>query len=200
MDTHTQPTKKQLTHERIVDTAARAIRGGGFHGVGVADIMKQAGLTHGGFYAHFPSRQALVAEALAHAGQQSRERMERAMAAREARGASRFRALVESYLADANLKSCEAGCPVAALASEMPRQADEVREAAADRVRSLMALVRHCLPGSAADGVDGAVAGQLVGALQLARTLGDNAQGRALLAATRRTLLAQHDPAPPGRH
>jgi AcrR family transcriptional regulator len=49
----TPPGRKQLTHERIVETAARAIRRAGFQGVGVADIMKEAGLTHGGFYAHF---------------------------------------------------------------------------------------------------------------------------------------------------
>ena len=59
-----QPSRKELSHERIVATAARAIRRGGFHGVGVADIMKEAGLTHGGFYAHFSSRNALLAEAL----------------------------------------------------------------------------------------------------------------------------------------
>ena len=55
-----QPSRKELSHERIVATAARAIRRGGFHGVGVADIMKEAGLTHGGFYAHFSFPQCLA--------------------------------------------------------------------------------------------------------------------------------------------
>ena len=50
------PTRKELSHERIVDVAARAIRRAGYRGVGVADIMKEAGLTHGGFYAHFAKR------------------------------------------------------------------------------------------------------------------------------------------------
>ena len=186
------PTRKQLSHERIVDTAARAIRRGGFNGVGVADIMKEAGLTHGGFYAHFPSRNALLAEALERAGQESAERIEKSAAIRRSRGVSAFRALIEGYLSDRHLASTESGCPVAALASEMPRQAPEVREASARRVRGLMAKVQATLPAGAPD--DAAlIATQLVGTLQLARALGDNAEGKALLAAVRRHLLVQHD-------
>ena len=61
-------SRKALSHERIVDAAARAIRREGYAGVGVADVMKEAGLTHGGFYAHFPSRDALLAAAMERAG------------------------------------------------------------------------------------------------------------------------------------
>lgn len=193
------PSRKQLTHDRIVDTAARALRATGFYGVGVADIMKQAGLTHGGFYAHFPSRDALLSEALQRAGQDSNERLQRAVAAGEARGLSRFRALVEAYLSDAHLKAPESGCPVAALASEMPRQADEVRDVAATRVKSLLGAVEAALPAGHAEGTAVAVAGQLVGTLQLARALGDNAQGRRHLATARRLLIEQFEaqaPAP----
>lgn len=192
-----QPTRKELTHARIVETAARAIRRAGFQGVGVADIMKEAGLTHGGFYAHFASRDALLVEALERAGQDSAGRMARAMAARRSRGASPLRALVESYLSDAHLRAAEDGCPVAALAGEAPHQASaEVREAAAQRVRALIALAQQALPAPAAEGGAEAVASQLVGALQLARALGDNAQGQALLARSRESLLARYDTAP----
>ncbi|WP_232540315.1 TetR/AcrR family transcriptional regulator [Azohydromonas aeria] len=194
-----QPTRKELTHARIVETAARAIRRAGFQGVGVADIMKEAGLTHGGFYAHFASRDALLVEALEHAGQDSAATMARAMASRRARGASPLRALVESYLSEAHLRAADTGCPVAALAGEMPHQASEVREAAAQRVRALIGLVQQALPGDAGAGGAEAVASQLVGALQLARALGDNAQGKALLARSRESLLALFDtpsPAP----
>lgn len=187
------PNRKALTHERILDTAARAIRRAGFQGVGVADIMKEAGLTHGGFYAHFASRDALLVEALEHAGRQSAERIARGSAVREAKGASPLRALIEGYLSDRHLGSAEEGCAVAALASEMPRQAPEVRAAAAQRVRSLVERVSHTLPANAAPGTATAVASQMVGALQLARALGNNAEGRALLAANRSALLAQHD-------
>lgn len=187
------PGRKQLTHERIVATAARAIRRGGFQGVGVADIMKEAGLTHGGFYAHFASRNALLAEALDRAGQESATRVADYTAARRKQGASPLRALVDGYLAERNLSSTETLCPVAALASEMPRQCPEVRDAAAQRVRGLVALVEHSLPPEAPAKSAAVIASQLVGALQLARALGDNAEGRALLTASRRALLAQYD-------
>jgi len=190
----TPPSRKQLTHDRIVDTAARALRSTGFDGVGVADVMKQAGLTHGGFYAHFPSRDVLLAEALERAGRDSRERMQRTIAAGEVRGLSRFRALVEGYLSERHLKSPESGCPVAALASEMPRQPEAVREAGATRVKSLLATVDAALPPGHPAGTAAAVAGQLVGALQLARALGDNAQGRRHLANARSFLLEQFEP------
>jgi TetR/AcrR family transcriptional repressor of nem operon len=190
---HTSPNRKQATHERIVAAAARAIRRAGFQGVGVADIMKDAGLTHGGFYAHFASRNALLAEALAQAGEDSAASLATSLALRQARGASPLRAVVDAYLSDRHLAATDSGCPVAALVSDMPRQAPEVREAAAQRVRGLVAMVARALPAGAAADSAAVIAGQLVGALQLARALGDNAEGRALLAATRRAVLAQHD-------
>ena len=193
---HSAPTRKELTHERIVETAARAIRRGGFRGVGVAEIMKEAGLTHGGFYAHFPSRDALLAEALERAGRDGQERMARALAAPRTGGRSALRALVEGYLSESHLRSTESGCPVAALASEMPRQPLAVRKAAAQRVRGLVTLVEGALPAGAPKDSAFAIASQLVGALQLARALGDNAEGKALLAAVRRSVLALHDAAP----
>lgn len=186
-------SRKQVTHDRIVATAARAIRRGGFDGVGVADIMKEAGLTHGGFYAHFASRNALLAEALERAGQEGAAHVAKLTATRLARGASALRALVEGYLSNRLLGSTENGCPVAALASEMPRQCLEVREAAAQRVRGLVTLVENSLPPGAPAKSAAVIASQLVGALQLARALGDNAEGKALLAASRRALLAQYD-------
>jgi AcrR family transcriptional regulator len=164
--------------------------------VGVADIMKEAGLTHGGFYAHFSSRNALLAEALERAGQDTAARTRHDFATRQSRGASPLRALVEGYLSDRHLGDIETGCAVAALASEMPRQAPDVREASAQRVRGMLAGVRRALPKDAPADSASAVASQLVGALQLARALGDNAEGRALLKASRRALLAQYDRQP----
>lgn len=191
------PTRKELSHERIVETAARAIRRAGFQGVGVADIMKEAGLTHGGFYAHFASRDALLCEALERAGQDGGAGLARRIASQQLVDASPLRQLVEAYLADGHLAATEQGCPVAALASEMPRQAPEVREVAAQRVRGLIATVAQALPADAEAGAAAVIAAQLAGALQLARALGDNAEGRALLAATRRALLLQHDTVSP---
>lgn len=187
------PSRKELSHDRIVAAAARAIRRGGFEGVGVADIMKDAGLTHGGFYAHFDSRNAMLAEAIDRAGQESADRLTQAIAVRKSRGASDLRALVEAYLSDRHLDDIEAGCPVAALASEVPRQSPEVQQASTQRVHSLLAMVRRALPpDEPADNI-AVIASQLVGALQLARTLGDKAQGQALLKATRQSLVTQYD-------
>ncbi len=188
-------SKKQITHDRIVDTAARAIRRAGFGGTGVADIMKEAGLTHGGFYAHFASRDALLCEAIERAGKDSAALIAKSAAIRQARGASPWRAFVDNYLADRHLQSSQSGCPVAALASEMPRQSPAVAQAAVQRVRGLVAIVQGALPADAPPGTAAVVAGQLVGALQLARVFGDNAEGRAVLAATRRSLIERHDTA-----
>jgi AcrR family transcriptional regulator len=163
--------------------------------VGVADIMKEAGLTHGGFYAHFASRDALLVEALERAGQDSAARLAKAAATRRSRGASALRALVESYLSEAHLRATDEGCPVAALASQVSHQAAEVREAAAQRVRALIGLVQQALPSEAPAGSAEAIASQMVGALQLARALGDNAQGKALLARGRDSLLERCDSA-----
>lgn len=191
---NTATSRKQLTHDRIVETAAAVLREAGFGGVGVADVMRRAGLTHGGFYAHFASREALLCEALEHAGRDSAARMAKSTAQRQVRGASPLRALVDAYLSDGHLAGTGPGCPVAALAGEMPRQSDAVAQAASERVRGLVEAVRQVLPATAGD-YAGVVASQLVGALQLARALGDNAEGRALLAAARRHLLNQFDTA-----
>lgn len=188
----TPNSRKEETHERIVEVAARAIRRHGYAGVGVADVMKEAGLTHGGFYAHFDSRDALLVEALERAGRESADAIQRATAQRAASGASAFRALVDAYLADRLLASIDAGCPVAALGCDMPRQSPSVREASAVRVQGLIAAVRGALPG-ASRATASVVAATLVGSLQLARALGDNAEGRAVLSAARKSLLSQYD-------
>src|SRR5215468_3108234 len=97
----TPNSHKEATHERIVDVAARAIRRNGYAGVGVADVMKEAGLTHGGFYAHFDSRDALLVEALERAGREVNESVAQFLEKRTGEGVSAFRAFVELYLGDA---------------------------------------------------------------------------------------------------
>lgn len=191
----TKPSRRETTHERIVEVAARALRRNGYAGVGVADVMQQAGLTHGGFYAHFPSRDALLAEALVRAGHDSAALMGRRISQHQARGQSALRALVESYLSDSHLREVESGCVVAALGSEMHRQTPALLEPSAARVRGLIALVQQALPAPGTPEQAMVIASTLVGALQLARTLGVNADGRALLAAARSALLAQYDTA-----
>ena len=188
----TPNSRKETTHERIVEVAARALRRNGYAGLGIADVMKEAGLTHGGFYAHFESRDVLLVEALERASRESSEAVSRVVQHRSDKGISGFRSLVETYLADAQLGSPETGCPVAALACEMPRQSQMVREASAIRVQRLIAGVGAILPKKHRAAAS-SVAGTLVGSLQLARALGDNAEGRAVLSTARIALIRRYD-------
>jgi AcrR family transcriptional regulator len=185
-------TRKELTHDRILDVASRAIRRAGYDGVGLATIMKEAGLTHGGFYAHFASRDALLAEATQRAGRDTGAVLGEVLRQAQSQGMSPFRALVTAYLADAQLENAECGCVVAALASEIPRQNEEVASAARARVLGLLELVRRTLPASVDPALAQVVTATLVGTLQLARTLQRKA-GRAWLADVRASLIQQYD-------
>lgn len=137
------PNRKEITHERIVETAARAIRRSGYDGTGVADIMKEAGLTHGGFYAHFPSRDAMLAEAADRAGAETIVTTEHIFA--KASKDQALQALMSAYLSNDHTANIETGCFFAALGSEMPRQAPEVREASTRRIKEMIALIESQL-------------------------------------------------------
>ena len=169
-------SKKEQTRERILRAAARAIRKHGYEGVGVADVMKEAGLTHGGFYAHFASRDALLAAAVGQAGAESAENLNRAIAA--AKPGGELMALVDTYLDDRHVAAPEhgLGCAIAAAGSEVPRQQAEVRRAAARRIKDIIGLVERQFPewGKAAahEKAMGIVA-SMVGALILARGVDD---------------------------
>lgn len=184
-------TRKEETHDRIVRTAARAIRRSGYAGVGVADVMKEAGLTHGGFYAHFGSRTALLAEAADRAGADGVAALRGiAMAAPPGR---RLGALVDAYLSMEHVRAAEFGCPVAALGCELPRQDPAVRAAAAARIQDLLALIAELTPGRGAARLQQAqaVLAGLVGTLMLARAVDDPQLSAAMLEAGRKNLQAQ---------
>jgi TetR/AcrR family transcriptional repressor of nem operon len=185
------PTRKELSHARIVDVASKAIRRAGYRGVGVADIMKDAGLTHGGFYAHFDSRDGLLVEAMARAGQENIASLSKAIERRLAMGDTRYQALIETYLHEAHLERTESGCVIAALSSEMTRQEDAVRDEARRRVDAMVEFVQTALPDGSDKSEASVVTATMVGALQLARTLGGKA-GRSLLAQTRQALIERY--------
>src|SRR5215210_4170384 len=172
--TRTSRTQKEATHERIVEAAARAIRRSGYDGTGVADIMKDAGLTHGGFYAHFASREAMLAEAADRAGAEGVAAVERVAAAAPPRKA--LQVLLRAYLSKTHVEGVETGCAVAALGSEMPRQAPEVRRAATRRIKEMIDLVARQSPEwgrPAAHERALATLATAVGALVLARAVDD---------------------------
>jgi TetR/AcrR family transcriptional repressor of nem operon len=118
---------KQQTHERIVAAATRRFRAEGIAGVGVADVMGEAGLTHGGFYAHFASKDALVAEACGAGLAQSRERITRKIQREPAE--RRLAAYIDIYLSADHRDHPEAGCVMPALSGEVARSSSEVRAA-----------------------------------------------------------------------
>jgi TetR/AcrR family transcriptional repressor of nem operon len=138
------PSRKEATHDRIVETAARAIRRSGYGGTGVADIMNEAGLTHGGFYAHFDSREAMLAEAADRAGADTVAFLARVAA--EATPKKALEAMLRTYLSKEHVESAETGCAVAALGSEMPRQSAKVRRAATRRIKEMIDLVARQSP------------------------------------------------------
>jgi TetR/AcrR family transcriptional regulator, transcriptional repressor for nem operon len=175
------PSRKETTHQRIVETAARAIRRSGYHGTGVADIMKQAGLTHGGFYAHFESREAMLAEAADRAGAETVATLERVAAAAPPKQA--LGAMLRAYLSKAHAEGIESGCAVAALGSEMPRQSAQVRRVATRRIKEMIDLVTRQLPEWGEPGAHERALVTLaaaVGALVLARAVDDPKLSEAL--------------------
>ncbi len=178
-------SRKEASHERIVEVAARAIRRSGYGGTGVADIMKEAGLTHGGFYAHFASRDALLAEAGDRAGAQAV-----AVAAQVAAAAppgQAVQAMMQAYLSPEHISAIETGCPVTALGSEMPRQAPEVRRTATIHIKEMIDLFARQLPDwgqPQAHEQAMAILCALVGTTMIARAVDDPKLSAALCAAT----------------
>lgn len=180
---------KEASHERIVDAAARAIRRSGYDGTGVADIMKEAGLTHGAFYAHFASREAMLAEAADRAGAEANA-LANAVAA-SVPSEQALRALVAAYLSKEHLQGIETGCSISALGSEMPRQSPEVRRVATRRIKEMVDLVARQLPDwgqpSAHERALVTVA-SMVDTLILARAVNDSSLSDALCSATLKSL------------
>lgn len=170
----TGPSRKEVTHERIVGAAARATRRSGYNGTGVADIMKAVGLTHGGFYAHFASREAMLAEAADRAGGESVAALTSVAAAAPPQEA--LRSMIRAYLSKEHVAGVETGCPVAALGSEMPRQAPKVRRAATRRIKEVIDVVaRHSPNQGEPHAYEHALVtvATMVGALVLARAVDD---------------------------
>jgi TetR/AcrR family transcriptional repressor of nem operon len=184
--------RKQATRERVLAAAAKQIRAHGPLGVGVAGVMKRAGLTHGGFYAHFKSKDALVAAAIAKMFEAARARWDRHTAARDP--GDGLGAYIDSYLSAEHRDARATGCPLAALASDAPRLNARSRATHADGTRmltrSLAAKLRE-LGHDDADTVASSVIAELVGALSLARVEPDRARSEDMLAASRRSLRAR---------
>jgi TetR/AcrR family transcriptional regulator, transcriptional repressor for nem operon len=178
----TSQANKARSKEKILDVAAERFRQDGLSGVSVAEIMRAAGLTHGGFYKHFESRGELVAEAVRRAVTPTGD------------GASyrSYRGFVRGYLSRAHRELRSRGCPMAALAGEVVRADDETRSAFTDGVRDAVAHIARLLRRDNEETDDARAAAAVstaVGALVLSRAVDDPEFSDFLLASARAALL-----------
>jgi len=136
---------KRDTRRRILSEASRRFRGHGSEGFSIADLMHDLKLTHGGFYRHFNSKEQLLAEALANAMQHANAKL---IAGSDANSpVSQLRVMIERYLSPWHCANPAEGCPLAALASEMPRQPHAVRAAFDRALESYRDGIEKLLPG-----------------------------------------------------
>ena len=155
--------KAQENHDRVVETAAELFRERGFEGLAVGELMKAAGFTHGGFYNHFESKEALSAEAL--------DKAFRLMDAERGRAAS-LDELMSRYLSEAARRAPGKSCPAAALAGDVARQPEPIRVVFEDGFERMVASVAEWLPeGEGARQAAIALLARMVGALALARAM-----------------------------
>jgi TetR/AcrR family transcriptional repressor of nem operon len=173
------------TRRRIVEAASRLFRARGIGRVSVADVVGALGLTEGAFYRHFDGKDALVPEAIEAASLETSTRQERA--APDASAAARRALLVGSYLSKPHCEHPEAGCPVAALAAEIPRESAAARQAFARALDRLRRGIRDVDPGrsKAARRRSLRTVASLVGAVVLARATPDEALAEEILASVR---------------
>ena len=186
--------------EQITEASARLFRERGINGVSVADLMGAAGLTHGGFYGHFESKDALAGVAVAHAFEQSAERWNKRIAA-EPDDAARRAVLVDKFLTRKSMKDVGMGCPSVSMAGDVAREpaAAPIRTAYLDGLEMLVQIL-----ASVEEGADDAAKRRaaladfatLAGAMMLARATEGAPLSAEILAAARARLTPAHAPAP----
>lgn len=179
--------------DRIVDAAAALFRERGFDGVAVADVMQRAGLTHGAFYGYFDSKEALAAEAAAHA---LTENIDRWSALLEREGPRGLPRITDAYLSPRHRDQPSIGCPTAALGGEIARQRKEVRARFGTVLEQQVDTLAGFMPGNARQRRRRAIAvlAQLVGALVMARAVGRESVSDEILAAARDSIASSSNP------
>jgi TetR/AcrR family transcriptional repressor of nem operon len=186
---------KLETHARIVKRASVRLREKGAHGIGVADLMKDAGLTHGGFYAHFDSREALVIEAFAHAMDRSTEHWRKL--AERTPPEQRMAAIVDSYLTPVHRDDPGHGCAIPALSAEIARESPKTRKAFAAKLEQMidaLAVQIPDLPRKAARKQAMAAIATMMGTLVMARVAGNGEFSDEILNSGREAVLGRAAP------
>jgi TetR/AcrR family transcriptional regulator, transcriptional repressor for nem operon len=183
---------KQETHARIVRKASVRLREKGAHGIGVADLMKEAGLTHGGFYAHFDSREALVIEAFNYAMDRSMEHWRKTAA--QITADKRFSTIVESYLTTLHRDDPGRGCAVPTLGAEIARESVKTRRAFAAKLEEMIDMIADQIPDvprKTARKQAAATLATMMGTLVLSRIAGNGEFSDEILAAGREAALGR---------
>jgi TetR/AcrR family transcriptional repressor of nem operon len=186
------------THARIVKKASVRLREKGAHGIGVADLMKEAGLTHGGFYAHFASREALVIEAFAYAMERSTQRWRKL--AEQTAPDKRLATIVESYLTRVHRDDPGNGCAVPALGAEIARESPKTRRAFAAKLEQMIDMMAEQIPDvprKAARKQAMATIATMMGTLVLSRIAGNGEFSDEVLGAGRDAALGRAAKAKP---
>jgi TetR/AcrR family transcriptional repressor of nem operon len=184
---------KAETRDRVLKEAAKEIRAKGPDNVAVSGIMARAGLTHGGFYAHFASKDALVKEAIGTMFADARKRTERIDAAGDPRRV--LRAYVDFYLSTAHRDSRDRGCPLPTLSGDFARSQPATRErfgAGVEGIAGRLAAPLEQLGYGDPAAESHALLAQLVGGVALARAVGDPVLSDALLADTHASIVARY--------
>lgn len=187
---HSQ-AEKAKSRERILQAAAQQIREHGVEGVSIAELMKAADLTHGGFYGHFPSRSALIVAAIEHAIEQSVERF----GAAKSKHSNVYKVVLNRYLSGAHRDDVAGGCAFSALAGDIGRtEDDDVREIMQEKFEQSFAWMAESL-GDGAEARDAALASwsAMIGAVMLSRIFAGTARSDQILRATRKMLLDQNE-------
>jgi TetR/AcrR family transcriptional regulator, transcriptional repressor for nem operon len=183
---------KQETHARIVRKASVRLREKGAHGIGVADLMKEAGLTHGGFYAHFDSREALVIEAFNYAMDRSMEHWRKTAA--QIAPDKRFSTIVDSYLTALHRDDPGRGCAVPTLGAEIARESLKTRRAFAAKLEEMIDMIADQIPDvprKTARKQAAATLATMMGTLVLSRIAGNSEFSDEILGAGREAALAR---------
>ena len=189
---------KFQTHARIVKRASVKLREKGAHGIGVADLMKEAGLTHGGFYAHFDSRDALVIEAFTHAMDRSTEHWRKQSERTPAE--KRLSTIVNSYLSPLHRDNPGQGCAVPTLAAEIARESAKTRRAFASRMEQMIEMLArqfHGVPPKTARKQAMAALATMMGSLVMSRVAGSSEFSDEILKSGRDAVLERAKPAAP---
>ena len=184
------PDHKHQTRKTLLEAAAQALRRDGPHRLGVARVMAEAGLTHGGFYAHFPSRDALISAGIGQMFEESRDRLPAISAERSA--ADNLTRFIDQYLSTLHRDARSSGCPLPYLANDAPRLSAAARLQFARGVQGLTDRFAALLDGIGQPEPEAEAASalsEMVGALTLSRAEPDPERSLRILETSRSRLL-----------